>query len=98
MQKFANWNRASALASALALLTLTSCVDSGRQITLAPVPGDLRVCFGRFVPAPKPGALSKREVAALIAELKKSELTKSRCGKRLIAWYETQAGVFAGGR
>jgi hypothetical protein len=32
-------------------------------------------------------------MARLVADLKKSELAKSQCGKRLIAYYETQAGV-----
>lgn len=55
----------------------------------------MKACFGQFVPAPKPGALSKQEVVALIAALKKSELSKSQCGQRLISWYETQRDVFA---
>jgi len=32
--------------------------------------------------------MTKRQVVALIAALKKSETAKSQCGKRLIAFYE----------
>jgi hypothetical protein len=39
--------------------------------------------------------MSKQEVVALIASLKKSELNKSLCGRRLIGWYENQRDVFA---
>lgn len=38
--------------------------------------------------------MSKQEAVALIAALKGSELEKSHCGKRLVAWYETQKRVY----
>jgi hypothetical protein len=78
---------------------MTACASSGRlagdSVALAPVPADLRVCFARLVPPPPPGPLTKKQVIRLIGELKASELAKSRCGKRLIAWYETQARILA---
>jgi hypothetical protein len=37
---------------------------------------------------PPEGALSKGETIKLIATLRKSEVAKSQCGKRLIAFYE----------
>lgn len=85
----------SLLASACLLLTLTGCVHSGAEITLAPVPAELKGCFSGTVPMPTPGALSRRQVVQLIADLKRSELQKSQCGRRLIAWYETQAREYA---
>lgn len=78
------------------LATLTACASSGGKPSLPPAPADIQVCFDRFVPRPKAGPLSKRAVARLIAELKKSELEKSQCGKRLLAWYEAQAKTYGG--
>ena len=74
------------------LMTLTSCGPFGRnepRPELPPLPADLTVCFDRHVPAPKPGTITKAEVMDLIAELKRSELEKSLCGKRLIAFYKS---------
>jgi hypothetical protein len=73
---------------------LSGC-DEVKHITLAPVPADLKVCFGQFVPMPGKGAMSRQQTAALIAELKRSELAKSQCGQRLIGFYETQAEVYS---
>jgi hypothetical protein len=79
--------------------TMTGCASSGRlagdSVALAPVPADLKVCFARLVPPPPPGPLTRKQVIRLIGELKTSELAKSRCGKRLIVWYETQARILA---
>lgn len=73
------------------LMTLSGCGLFGRteQVrTLPPLPNDLKVCFEELASAPKPGSLSKAQVIDLIASLKRSELEKSLCGKRLIAFYE----------
>lgn len=37
---------------------------------------------------PPEGPMSKSQTIALIAALRKSEVAKSQCGKRLIAFYE----------
>jgi hypothetical protein len=76
-------------------MTLTACAHSGNNASLGPLPAELKTCFDQIVPAPgKPGTeLTKQQMARLVADLKKSELAKSQCGKRLIAYYETQAGV-----
>lgn len=84
----------SLLASVFLLTTLTACDDSGNNFTLAPVPAELKTCFSNGVPVPKPGAMTRAQVADLIAQLKQSELQKSQCGRRLIAWYEAQAKVY----
>lgn len=84
------------LASALALTMLTACENSGDgRITLAHLPGDIRLCFDKLVPAPPAGALSRQQIVQLISDLKRSELAKSQCGKRLIGFYDAQAEAFA---
>ena len=77
-------------------MTLTGCAGSGNKPSLSPIPADIKTCFDYLVPKPPAGALSKKQVVAVIADLKKSELRQSQCGKRLIAWYETQAAIFEG--
>jgi hypothetical protein len=72
-------------------LTLTGCVTFGtssKQFPPPPIPADIRVCFEQIVAAPKKGAMTKKQVLALIASLKLSEAQKVACGKRLIAFYE----------
>jgi len=69
------------------LLTLSGCATSGPN--LPPLPSDLPTCFDRLVPAPKPGTLTQEQILKLIGELKASELEKSLCGKRFLAWYGT---------
>ncbi|MPZ19512.1 MAG: hypothetical protein GEV06_16570 [Luteitalea sp.] len=54
------------------------------------MPADVQTCFSQYVKAPK-GPLSKRAVVRLIAELKRSEVAKSRCGRRLIGFYNSIA-------
>jgi hypothetical protein len=56
---------------------------------LPPIPADLMVCFDRSTPGPGEGPLTKSEAISLIAELRRSEVEKTMCGKRLIAFYET---------
>lgn len=82
------------LASPLTALMLTACASSGvatlpeRSVALPPAPSEFAVCFGRQVPAPPPGDISRKQAFALIRDLKASEAAKSACGRRLIAWYD----------
>ena len=78
----------------MALTTLAACGPSGSKPSLSELPGDIKVCFNRLVPKPQGEVMTSAEVIKLVAELKKSELQKSLCGKRLIAFYETQKSVF----
>lgn len=87
------------MVSALAALTLTGCAGFGaskvptpEQTTLAPIPADMRVCFDTAVPKPPAGNLTRAQAFAIIAALKRSELMKSQCGKRLVQFYEAQQG------
>jgi len=72
------------------LLLLASCAGKDLTSVTRPqgpaVPADLVQCFNRFVPAPA-GTLTKQQVFKLIASLKRSELEKSQCGKRLVRWH-----------
>lgn len=78
------------VASALVALTATGCATSGSSLRpLTVLPADLRVCFDRSVPAPKPGPMTKSDVFRLIAKLKLSETEKVACGKRLIAFHDS---------
>ena len=75
-------------------MMLTGCVSSGTTKIeapgLQPIPSDIKVCFTKLVPKPVSGEMTKRQIVKLLGELKKSELAKSQCGKRLIAFYENQ--------
>lgn len=66
------------------------------SVQLAEIPADLRDCFIKTVPRPPAGALTRAQVAALIAELKRSERAMSVCGTRVVAWYDAQANTLAG--
>ncbi len=77
--------------SALLLTTLTACEPSGTDAALPPIPADVRVCFASVVPAPRPGAMTAAEIARLIADLRRSDLAKTQCGRRLIGFYDTVA-------
>lgn len=79
------------LVSALLALTLTACASSGRGLKpgkLPPIPAGIETCLTATTPAPRAGAMSKAQVFGLIAALKKSEASKTACGKRLIKFYE----------
>lgn len=51
------------------------------------LPVDLPACFENLVAKPEQGPMSKRQLLELVGNLKRSELEKSLCGKRLITWY-----------
>ncbi|MDO8944003.1 MAG: hypothetical protein Q7U75_12520 [Desulfobacterales bacterium] len=79
---------------ALALAGCTTGQAPRVQVSLPPVPEDIRACAQRHVPKPsgeKP--LTEREVYVLISKLKASETAKSGCLVRLIALYEAQAAI-----
>jgi hypothetical protein len=84
------------MGSVCLLTALTACVHSGtpNSVKLAAVPSDIRVCFNRLVPAPARGEMKQSDMLRLVADLKRSELKKSECGKRLLAFYDTQQKMF----
>lgn len=79
---------------ALATLMLPGCkTSSDAKIELAHVPGDLRTCFNHVVG--DPGKIKTRQqIVDLIAKLRASEVRLSLCGRRLLAFYDTQAAEF----
>lgn len=88
-----NFTQKSKTAGLLLLLAMMSagCAGlSGKQdkIALPPAPADLKACLeSGGVPPPPDRDMTRRELAALVGALKTSEIEKSQCGKRLIAWY-----------
>lgn len=80
---------------ALVLTTLTACGSSGagREVrySLAEVPGDIRECFTQVTEKPMPGVMTKKQIMALVAKLRKSEQRKTYCGQRLLNLYDSQA-------
>lgn len=82
--------------SAFLLLTLNACVTSGNRIqvegySIPQVPAELRDCEGEFkrlVKLPEPGPMSKAQALDLIAKLRRSEVAKSYCGRRVFAWLD----------
>lgn len=85
------------MAAACLSLTLIGCDESGRiDIALAPIPGDIRACINAgMTGVPKRGTMSKQEVVALMAALRRSEVAHTRCGQRLLSWYDAQAAIYA---
>ena len=79
---------------------LSGCASSGQApsrgapIKLADIPPDIRLCLKREVPRPLPGEMSREQAANLMAAFRKSDYSKSQCGKRLMGWYDAQAKAF----
>lgn len=71
-------------------------MDGPVKIDLPPAPADLKACFGpgSRVPAPPKGETTERQLNAIIAALKQSELAHDQCGQRVIAWYEKLAAGY----
>lgn len=80
--------------SVLLLTTLTGCSVFGipRVNEKGEVPLDLQHCFDEVVPRPTEAPLTSGQVFDLIVKLKESELEKTLCGRRLLAWIETTQG------
>ena len=75
----------------LTLTLLSACVTSSPSIKFAElpsVPADVKACFDRLVPAPKQATMTTKQVLILIAKLRKSELEKAQCGKRVVSMWE----------
>lgn len=75
----------------LPCLLLAGCVENGRinpSVQLPHAPSYYLACFKKLTPIPV-SDLTREKVVELVAELRRSELAKSQCGKDLLAWYET---------
>jgi hypothetical protein len=75
-------------------ILLTGCAASGARLAEQPppqaIPADLRTCFDKLVPVPQQASMTVADVLELVGKLKRSELEKSQCGKRLIRFAESQ--------
>lgn len=79
-------------------LSLMNCAGSGafdkvdtgapKQVRSLPaIPADVKLCI--FTVVPDPGSIqTKEQIVKVMTDLKKSEASKTRCGKRLINFYE----------
>lgn len=80
-------------------MMLSGCGQSGPGVTgsisvhLPPAPGDVQACFSRLVKVPTGDTMSRQQVVKLVADLKQSELAKSLCGRRLLAWYAKAGSI-----
>ena len=76
------------------LLMLSGCASSSVtrpiDVSLAEIPADIRVCFDRQYKLPPGTSYSKKQVLQIIAGLRRQDIMKSDCGRRLIAFYEAQ--------
>jgi hypothetical protein len=67
-----------------------------RQQPLPVVPDDIKRCFAGVVDLP-PGAWSAEVTGSLLAKVRASEISKTKCGKRFLEWYEDVAESRAAG-
>lgn len=78
------------------LLTLSGCASSSRvspvDFSLPEIPADIKVCFDRKYNLPPGATYSKKQVIEIIGALKRQDIMKTSCGKRLIAWVDNQRG------
>jgi hypothetical protein len=81
----------------LGLTLLSACETSGTNVPLkydlAAVPGDIRVCFVQVTGKPQSGVMTQKEVVALVGNLRSSEVSKTNCGRRLLALYDKQSAT-----
>lgn len=81
------------LLAPLLLLSLTAGVVPACEKGVVPggvvlpyAPSHYVTCFSKLSTIPI-GSLTRDKVVLLVAELRKSELAKSQCGKDLLDWY-----------
>lgn len=84
--------RSRTSASLLAALALSGCVSTAGVSTrpdLPDVPRELRECFAGVVDLPPQAEYDADIVAKALIEVRTSELAKTNCGKRLLAFYDS---------
>ena len=82
-------------------LPLGGCLTSSRYAEFDAVPQDVRACFDRVVAAPalKRGErLTQKRTFQLIADLRRSELEKAGCGKRVVGMWDDYRREFLSAR
>ena len=83
--------------STVAVLALVACTPVAPKpgVALPRAPAYYLACFNKLTPIPAED-LTRSKVVELVAQLRKSELAKSRCGKDLLAWYDKVSSSFRG--
>ena len=81
------------IAIAVLSLPLVGCVvdNPGKpsvSVSLPNAPAYYSRCFAELTTIPQ-SKLTRDKVVILVAQLRKSEKRHSKCGKDLLAWYET---------
>lgn len=81
------------------MLTLTACQHKNvpppvATISLPKAPEYYAQCFKKLTPIPLE-TLTRADVVRLAAELRRSELRHSKCGKDLLKWYATVRAAYA---
>lgn len=73
----------------LLVAVLAGCTGRNAVVApgLPPVPPALEACFDRTVALPTEDDWTGETVTRVIGELRRSELSKTRCGKQLLAFY-----------
>ena len=78
------------------LLTLSACASSSKtspvDFSIPQIPADIQVCFDRQYKPPPGKSYTKKQVIEIITALKRQDIVKTSCGKRLIAWIDAQRG------
>ena len=90
-----------AMIAALVPMLLSACVTSSGELTLTKknsdlpeIPADVVLCFQNLTEFPEnKTSLSKADLVELIIELRGSEVEKTLCGQRMIAWYQEVKNV-----
>lgn len=79
----------------MALLALSGCASSGKKLTDGPdplpgIPADIQVCFNQKVKLPPGTVYTEAQMIELIGKMVVVDLSKTSCGNRLIAFYNSQ--------
>lgn len=87
--------------SASVLMSLAACANSGENNLTAnsvmpAIPQDIKTCINKVVPVPLKDIRTKKQIVAIIRALKRSEMAKTYCGRRLIALYEANRNYLEG--
>lgn len=76
---------------ALAAMLSSGCASFFNSSPLPSPPAPLVACAGAAGVEITPGAKTRAEAARLLAEIRRSELSKGRCAADWLAWYQSLA-------
>jgi hypothetical protein len=79
-------------------IVLAGCDPNGRvdkSVILPAVPAQYRSCAQAQLTKIPGSAVSHADIVKLIADIRKDSLTKDRCLKGVVRWYDNLAKVYA---